>query len=318
MPFPSSLQWVGLGLETTRATPVAPTFFIPVKGPQYTPNITELADMGLRGSMVTEYDQIAGLRHDMFDFTCDVYADTFPTLLRACLGSPDTVTGSVAPYTHVIGLLNNANSGQPPSYTISYFDGDEMWQLPAGQCDSVGLKFNAAGLLEATVKFFSNPAAVVTAVTPSFSTVEAIPSWDCVVTLGGTAITKTMDGSIDLKRNVKPIEAITGTQAPYRLWAGPLDTTGALSLVHESDTGEIDNYLNNSKVSLDVKFTDLASNSIELHSSNVAFKTGKPNGSKDWMEYDTEMVCLPNASDAVAGGVSPIKTTTVNQQLAAY
>lgn len=316
MPFSSARQWLGLGKEVTRGTAVAATYFLPAKSPQWTPDITMLDDTGLRGSMVDIYDQVAGLRHDQMDWTMDVYADTFPALLRAVLGSTDTVTGA-GPYVHVIGLLNTGD-GQPPSYTIAYFDANEEWQLPAGQGDELSLKFNATGLLEATCKFLSNPATLSGADTPTFSAVEAAPSWDCVVTLGGTPITKTMDGEVSLKRGTKPIEAITGTQSPYRIWAGPLQTSGKLTLVYESDT-EFDYFLNNSKgEALDLKWTDPAANTIEYHLSTPGFKTGKKTAGKEWIEVELEFVGLPNSTDAVAGGLSPIKTTTTNGVSAAF
>lgn len=317
MPFASARQWLGLGKEVTRGTAAAATVFLPAKSPQWTPNITMLEDTGLRGSMVDIYDQVAGLRHDSMDWTMDVYADTFPALLRAILGSTDTITGTAAPYTHAIGLLNTGD-GQPPSYTIAYFDGNEEWQMPAGQGDELSVKFNATGLLEASCKFLANPAALGGADTPTFSTVEAAPSWDCVVTLGGTPITKTMDGSVDLKRGTKPIEAITGTQAPYRLWAGPLQTSGKLTVVYESDT-EFNYFTSNAKgEAVDVKFTDPASNTIELHLSTPAWKTGKKTNGKEWVEVELEFVGLPNSTDAVASGVAPIKTTVTNGVSTAY
>lgn len=316
MPFSAARQWVGLGIETVRGTAVAPTLFVPAKSPSWVPVITELDDVGVRGSMVDKYDQIAGLRHDTFDFSCDVFADTFPAFVRACLGSTDTMTGS-GPFVHTLGLLNTTD-GQPPSYTISYFDGMEMWQLPAGQLDQLDVKFNATALLELTPKFLSNPAATASAASPSFSTVEAAPSWDCVVSLGGSPITKTVDGGITLVRGTKAIEAITGTQLPYRLWAGPLQTSGSLTVVMESDT-ELNYYINNTKgIPLDVTFTDNSGNLIEFHLSTPAWKSGKkaPNG--DYMEVQLAFTGLPNSTDAVAGGVSPIKVTTTNSRSTVY
>lgn len=322
MPFSSAQQWVGLAVETVRGTGVAPTVTIPVKSPQWTPNITMIDDQGLRGSMVDMYDQIAGLRHDEMDFSCAVYMDTVGHLIRGVLGSTDTVTGTAAPYTHTIGLLNNAaaTGSQPPSYTITYFNGNEGIQMAAGQADSLNLKFNATALLDATVKYMTNPATIVASpVEAALGTIEAAPSWNCVASIGGTTITKTMDGEIDLKRNVKPIEAITGTQSPYRLWAGPLQTSGKLTLVYESDT-ELQYYLSNTKgEALDLKFSDPSNaDSIDFHLSTPAFKTGKINPGKDWIEVDLEFVGLPNSTDAVAGGVSPIKVQILNSQSTAY
>lgn len=317
MPFASARQWLALGRETTPNTKVAATWYLPAKSPQWTPNIQMLDDTGIRGSMVDVYDQVAGIRHDTMDWTMDVYADTVPALFRAALGSADTVTGTTSPYTHSIGLLNTG-TGQPPSYTVAFFDGNEEWQIGGCQVDELGFKANATGLLEATVKMVGFPATQSGTDTPTFSTVEAAPSWDCVVSIGGTAITKTMDLSVDLKRGTKPIEAITGTQAPYAIWTGPLATSGMLTVVYESDA-EFNYFLTNAKgEALDAKFTDPAGNTVDLHLSTPAFKTGKKTAGKEWVEVELGFIGLPNATDAVAGGVSPVKATVVNTVSAAY
>ena len=85
-----------------------------------TPKITWLNDPDFRGSPVASYDQVPGVRSDEFTGKTFLYNDVFPQLVRATLGSTDTVA-SVGPsrYTHTIGLLNSPNTGsQSPSYTI--------------------------------------------------------------------------------------------------------------------------------------------------------------------------------------------------------
>lgn len=82
---------VGLAFETTRGKAEPPAYWIPVMGPKYVPDRQYLPDMGLRGSMVTEYDQIPGLRKDNHGWDQYPYLDTFPVLLKALLG-PDHKT----------------------------------------------------------------------------------------------------------------------------------------------------------------------------------------------------------------------------------
>jgi hypothetical protein len=320
MPFPSSLSWTGLGKETVRGTAVPPAFFLPASGPDFEPMLTLLEDKGYRGDMNDVQDLVAGLRHDEFSFGGSVYVDTFPTLLQMALGSTDAITGA-GPYTHVIGLLNNAAQGQPPSYTITDFDGNVQRQFPAGQLDNLALKFIASGLLSYTTRALSNAFAVVGATTPTFTGEEAVPGWDFTVTLGGVGQVNVMEGDLTLARGTKPIEAATGTQAPYRLWAGPLNVGGKLTVVYETANTELASFLAATAVSLDYKWVNPAvpAESLVLHGTTVKLKAAKPAvRGKEWIEQEYQTVWLPNTTDAVAGGRSPIKTTTINAVSTAY
>lgn len=320
-PFSNSSTWTGLALEATRGTAVAPSVFVPSKSPKLIPTITEMDDDGLRGSMVKEYNQIPTVRHDVFDFTCDAYLDTIPHLIRGILGGPDVVTGAAAPYTHVLSLLNNdTNGNQPPSYTLSDYDGYQMRQITAGQFDEVDLKFAAAGLVECTVKTMGNAFVTnATVPTPSFSTVEAAPAWKTTASVNGATLGTIIDGSLKLKRGVKPINTL-GQQNPYRLWAGPLVITAALNVINVDDA-ELNYYLNNTVVPINLSFTSPSSPglSFAFDMATCKVKTGaQSRGSNELIETSISVIPLPNATDATAGGVSPIKFTAVNAQAAAF
>jgi Phage tail tube protein len=97
--IPTPETQIGLAVETERGVPVAPTLWLPVMGPKYKPDLQLLPDEGLRGSMVTLYDEVPGLRFDSHGFDIYPYLDTFPALLRACLGSKDTKTAKPAAAT---------------------------------------------------------------------------------------------------------------------------------------------------------------------------------------------------------------------------
>ena len=62
--FPTPGTQLGLALEVTRGTPVAPAFWVPVKAPKYKPDLMLIPDQTLQGSMVETYDLIRGIRYD--------------------------------------------------------------------------------------------------------------------------------------------------------------------------------------------------------------------------------------------------------------
>src|ERR1035441_7552887 len=109
--YPSALPvpetQIGIAVETTRGTGVAPAFWLPVMAPKYKPDIQYLNDDGLRGSMVELYDMVPGQRYDGHGWDTYPYLDSFPNLLRAELGSADTLTAAPASTT----LLGTAAAG---------------------------------------------------------------------------------------------------------------------------------------------------------------------------------------------------------------
>ena len=98
MPFQTALPVaeteVGIAIESTRGTYVAPAFWLPVMGPKYKPDVTYMPDQTLQGSMVSIYDEVPGLRVDTHGWDSYPYMDTFPVLIRALLGSADTLTAA--------------------------------------------------------------------------------------------------------------------------------------------------------------------------------------------------------------------------------
>ena len=96
-PFLTANSQFGLIVEATRGTlpSSGTTYYLPVVTPQVSPMQKFLRDEALRGSPVSLYDNVAGVRHDEYDVKGYVYADSFPILLRAILGGTDTVRVNV-------------------------------------------------------------------------------------------------------------------------------------------------------------------------------------------------------------------------------
>src|ERR1035441_5853447 len=92
---------IGIAIETARGVPKNPTNWVPITGPKYKPDLQLLPDAGLRGSMVTLYDEVPGLRFDSHSWDNYPYLDSFPIFLRALLGSKDTLT-AVTPLTTLV------------------------------------------------------------------------------------------------------------------------------------------------------------------------------------------------------------------------
>lgn len=92
--IPTPETTIGIAPEATRGTPVNPTYFLPVMSPDYVPDRQYVPDKSLQGSMVETYDVVPGLRYDGHGWDQYLYLDSFPLLVWAALGSPDTYTAA--------------------------------------------------------------------------------------------------------------------------------------------------------------------------------------------------------------------------------
>lgn len=392
--IPVAETQIGIAKEAERGKPVAPGFWLPIKAPKYKPELKLLPDEGLRGSMVTLYDEVPSLRTDMHGWDQYPYLDTLPLLLMGVLGSKDTKTTAPAggklkteaakgaehiiteatiaegsyivlgsgvgvqetvltkkvvekgpgefeveiayplhyahpaaqAYTgltkHQFSLLNNAigEGNQPPSFTLTDFAGEEAWrQLAAAQLSSLNIKGTADSLPTCAVEWFANPAIKPSPPSASYSTAEAPPGWALQVSIGGTQVTYVVSWEFDFKRNVKPIPALTGTQAYYQLFAGPLDATAKMVLLDDPKALWLTAYLKGELESMDLTISDVKSgNALNLHSTEFKFTVGELDRSKEWVEVPLELQLIPSAADALAGGVSPVKATVANGQTTEY
>lgn len=326
MPILSVNRFFGMGKEATRGTAVTPSIWLPIESnPTLTPTLTWLPDKSLRGSAVVQYDDVPSVRHDEFEFKGNVYADTFPALMLASLGGPDVVTGTVAPYTHKIGLANAATTGsQPPSYTGIDTDNilestAQAKQFTAGQLGDLSLDFAATGALTYSTKYFSNPFTEVAAPSnPTWSTAVLLPAWSGSITIGTVVSGVVVSGSLDIKRSTEAIPVI-GQQAPYRLFAGPVDVSGKLVFIAEANDPTFENALTRYQQNLTIQFTDpVSSDTVTFQMSNVQLKNPKVSGSKAYEEITCDFQCNADATDAQNGGYSPILFTATNSQSAAY
>lgn len=222
---------------------------------------------------------------------------------------------------HSFSLLNNAGSGgnQPPSATITDFDGEEWRQLAAAQLDKLTIKGNATGLADYSSTWFANSSITPTPPTPGFTVLDAAVGWTAMIQIGGVSKYYVMDWEIDLGRSVKPVPGLTGTQAYFLYFADALTCPGKLTVIEQSGAPELTQYEAGTPFTLDIFIYDKQSgDAAYIHSSKCKFKTGDIDRSKTWVEVPLTLDLLPTSTDAGAGGVAPLKMMFGNTQTTAY
>ena len=312
-------SYLGIAKEVTKGTVVAPSDFIPVAKDSLKPVdiVDPLYDTGLRGSNIVNYNYIQGRTRSTVDFGGAVFADTVGYGIAGLLGSV-TTTGASAPYTHTISLKNSLTAGaddQPISYTLTDFYAASVRSYPGCQFSDFSLKFNADGMLEYDTKTTGFSSDVVTATSPSFSTILPTPVWQGTVSIGGTAVSNAMNGNIDMMRNVTPVYGISATQDPYQVFLGPLEVTGKVTFMMENND-ELTNFLTNTQpaIVLDWNYgTGAAEVQIQATITKGAYTAAVIERGDDFVTVTVDINGQGNTTDAgSSGGYSAIKWVLLN------
>jgi len=312
-------SYLGIAKEATKGTPVTPTDFIPVVASKLKPVdlIGELYDTGLRGSLVQNYNYIPGRTHSTFDFGGAVFADTFGYVLGGLLGDV-TTTGSTAPYTHTISVKNATATGadaQPTAFTLTDYYAANVRAYAGIQVHEVSLKFTSDGLLDYDAKATGWASTTAATPTPSFSSVLPIPTWVATVSIGGSTIANSVDGSIDLTRPVTPIFGINNTKNPYQVFVGALETKGKIRFVMEADT-ELTRFLTNTQPAITFNWsqgTGATATQVQFTTTKGAYVATMIDRSKDFVEIEVDINAQGNTTDAGASaGYSNIKWVLQN------
>jgi hypothetical protein len=312
-------SYLGIAKEVTKGTIVAPTDFIPVAKDSLKPQdiVDPLYDTGLRGSNVLNYNYIPGRTRSTVDFGGAVFADTVGYGIAGLLGSVAT-TGASAPYTHTISLKNSLTSDvdvQPISYTLTDFYAVDVRSYPGCQFSDFSLKFNADGMLEYDTKTTGWQSSTVSDPTPTFSTVLPTPVWRGTVSIGGSTVATAMSGNIDMSRPVTPVYGISATQNPYQVFLGPLEVTGKITFLMETDA-ELTRFLSNTQPAIVLNWaygSSAAAVQIQATITKGAYTAAMIERGEDFVQVSIDLNGQSNTTDAGStGGFSPIKWVLQN------
>lgn len=319
---PANLQWLGVAREAVYGTPeAAPTLFIPVDTPAFHATIPPLVDTNIRGAMAVDYHQIGGMRFDTVSFKTNCYIDQVYFMLRALLGYPDQVTGAGDPYTHQTALQNTGNNGQPVSTTVFWADGSGKTQkMPGAQASTVKVTIKPDQLVQLEVTFIGLPSTAIDTPTNTPTTALPWPSWNTVITLGGSASTVESELSFEYKRATEPIMTVTGTQSPYAIFAGPVNVSGSFTAVYQgiTDVNWVD-FLANTQPVFKYRAAPAgdATHYLEVTHSVMAYDDVTVAGTNKWMEVKATVKGIANPTDAIGGLFSPAHVTLLNSTITA-
>ena len=301
-------SFIGIAKETTKGTAVVPADYLLVMSDSVKPVdvIDPLYDKGLRGALVDTYNYIPGRTRSTFDFSSAGFPDGIGYALTGVLGACAT-TGASAPFTHTISLKNSltaAADAQPLSYTITDFYAAAVRAYPGLQFTDFSLKFNADGLLEYDAKTTGFASGSASTPTPTFSTILPTPVWTGTVSIGGSPVSNSVSGNIDMKRPVTPIYGISNTQNPYSVFVGALETTGKFTFVMEDNT-ELTRFLTNTQPAIVLNWSQGASAALTQIQATItkgAYTAAVIERGADYVQVTVDINAQGNTTDAGASG----------------
>jgi len=229
----------------------------------------------------------------------------------------DPITGLTA---HQFSLLNSYSVGsQPPSLSVQDFDGANAYQGLGYQLDSLDIEYGVDKEMMATFKLMGNPFTSIA--TPSFTipSEHLIPGWSQCDTIAGTALNTVEDGTLNLKRNTKPIFA-GGSQGPQSVFADVLAAAGKEKFTVYSGDSTLTNGLARTPLVVVREFTDpVTGHLIRIQMSQVQYTNpARLAPGNEWTEVEAGFTAEMNATDAISTGISQMLVTVGNAQSTAY
>ncbi|WDL96946.1 phage tail tube protein [Alicyclobacillus sp. ALC3] len=308
----TSLSYLGLAVEATLGTPVAPTGFIPVKSfkPQDTPQY--VADQGYRGQPVKVFGEYLGTMSSTYEIDGDAYPSSFGSILGAIFGG-ETVTGTTQPYTHTFKV-----AATPGSLTLSdyYVAGFRQWA--GAKCDKLTVKFTPDAGLTYTAHFIGFGSVTGTApVSQTFGTSPFFLGWEAALNIDGTANVKLDSFSVDIARaGSKALFSAANSQTPWDIFVGEMTADWDLSFYMEDDS-EYTYALAEGKHIVSVTLTQPSTNyTCNFTSSAVQWTKPTIDRGKEFVAVSISGSAVNNATDsgvitaALTNDTSTAQTTT--------
>ena len=319
MPYMSANSDFGLAVEAVYGTAASVSTYMPIGSPKVSPTLVWLDDSDFRGSPVMHYDQVPGVRHDMFSGKVFMFTDVYPNLLRAALGGTDTVTKSGSASIHTIPLINSPSTGsQAPSYTIVNNSVDNQYVITACRLVDMSITFAAAAAVETTFNFTGNISTITGASVVNESTQHFVPAWNCSASLGGVNVTVVESAQLDIKRNTAPIFTLGG-QGPYNNFQGPIEVSGSLVFVVEASETNYANALTRDQQQLYLLFTDpVTNNYVSFQMSAIQLEDPVIDQSKPYVTLQSKFTAVANTTDQTGTGYSPLLVTIKNNTSTPY
>ncbi len=288
------LTKIGFGKETNWGTNAARTIFVPVTEPKINPkSYKHVLDQGMRGVGASEFDIIPGVGQADVGFGGSLYLDPFGLLLTAILGADTYATA-----THTI-----AQDPNPPSLTLEWVTDPVVYLCGGFRQSQLTLNFNGNdGTLTYQTQGIGKIGASGTAtVSPTWPAAVPLAGWMGSITVGGGAANVLIEGSLNVKRALRPLHGLKntvgGTQDLVSLYPGPISVDGRL-IFEFTSTAEYDYYAAATTNVVVLTFQKDATHNMQITMSKLAWRLGELEIAENAYQCVAQVNALYNTTDA--------------------
>ena len=253
---------IGLGLESTFGTGVAPDIFFPgTESINHT--IPQLRDENPWGGL-DDLGSDPGRQSFAGQINLQAYPATMGHLMNALLGGV-TVAGGGPPYVHTFKRAAKVSATQArPGYSMQVSKGGEHWRFSGGQCTQVSLTQNAGDRLAVSSDWLFKAATEVSAATPSLPTLSPFRFKHVAHTLGGSDFDLIDSLTINMSNGIEAENLQDGTDAVTAFLLGRSRLTGNMTVAFR-EALVWDDFVEQSQNAWKFKWTISANYDLEIN-----------------------------------------------------
>lgn len=302
----AALGHLGVAMEATYGTAVPPVYYVPYDSIKVEDDIKKVVDDGKRGILTKDFNSYDGAKSGTVEIDSMAYPDVLGFFLKAIFGQ-DTVTGASSPYSHKFTVSN----ALCPSITIQDYNAITERQYAGGLVSELGFKFDSAKEVSMSAKMISKASVTTTQTNPTILTTNPFLGYTATLKIGGTSNLNMIGGEVTVKREASLIFSANNTQQPTKYVTSRIECEGKLTLDVE-DESEFLLYINNTKPTLDILFTQDANTSLDLSFGRIDVTKATLDRSQETVRCDLSFKALYNATD------NGMATFTLKNAVASY
>jgi len=221
------------------------------------------------------------------------------------------VIGTTGQTRHNFRLSNS----QPPSYSLTDYDGYETLGYPGCRLDQLDITIDAKAAIKCQSQWKGWPAASQSQPTPTWPALPPGLGWEVAHTIGGTSVARILQTGITVKSNTEPIHVAQNSQSPLTVFAGESEASLKVKGIRIDDT-ERNHVLNNDQPAYVTTVTSPSGSPapvLTITASVTAWKKAPTDRSGKYMTADYDLDAVANTTD---GG--PFQVLLVNGVASAY
>lgn len=269
---------LGIAIEATRGTAVAPTYWLPYVTMSFFDRVEGAREEQALGNIADSDSFYVTMRMGEGEIESQLYDQAIGYILASVIGAAPVTTGS-NPYTHTYTL---SSSNLPKTLTLYWKDPDRSYIFPMATVDSLQLSVEPNGIVSWTIGFKSKGSKDWTAQTPVYTTLGSkflhqhakVSLASAVGSLAAATPISLKGLELNITRNAD-YDAVLDTVEPEDIFVQQLSVEGTLNLNLEDDTYR--NYmLNNTYRAMQIQLDNGSSSRLTFQFPRVDFSEWEP------------------------------------------